>query len=586
VAASHFLLGVGLVVVLAVGSQVLASRVRIPPVALLVPVGFIAGIVTRDVDLSDPLGPEFHPLVSLAAAVLVYYSGLSLNMRFLSGHTRRLVVRLVAVGVPVTIFVGSICAGPLLDMSLGSATELAAILVLSGPAVVKPLLAFVRPAERLARVLSWESTLVLPVGVIITAVLFHAELASTTRGLAGQVREFAASLGVGAAGGLVGTALLWLLLRKMTLAQAVATSGQLAIVIGVAGVCDVLRDGTGLIAAIIMGLALANIGGFDVPVRLPFLETPIQLTIDVLVVAVAATVTQHSLGSLLLPGLVLVAALVFIARPVSALLGTWRSALTRRERLFAGWMAPCGVGAAAVAAAFGPPLAASGIPGAGKILPVTLLMVLVTISWYGLTAPFVAGRLGVLRSPRTRPLLVGGEAWVVDLGRALQTAGLDVLMWAGLEPERERIRQADLPLAPGELLASVTADRVDPAGINTILLLTAEDDFNALAAAVLRGTVGDRVFRIGPPAGGVGVVAPFTRGDVLFSHALNRSTLVSRYADGARIVTLRPADGLPPDHELLFLVRADGALEPATRQRRPFLKKDDTVVALSGPQPQ
>jgi hypothetical protein len=171
----------------------------------------------------------------------------------------------------------------------------------------------------------------------------------------------------------------------------------------------------------------------------------------------------------------------------------------------------------------------------------------------------------------------------VDLGRALQTAGLDVLMWAGLEPERERIRQAALPLAPGELLASVTADRVDPSGINTVLLLTAEDDFNALAAAVLRAAIGDHVFRVGPPAGGVGVVAPFTGGDVLFSHALNRSTLASRYEDGARIVTLRPADGLPADHELLFLVRADGRLEPATRQRRPLPHNGDTVVALSAP---
>ena len=140
----------------------------------------------------------------------------------------------------------------------------------------------------------------------------------------------------------------------------------------------------------------------------------------------------------------------------------------------------------------------------------------------------------MLRSPRSRPLLVGGDAWVIDLGRTFQTAGLDVLMWAGLE----RRARADQPrplcqLAPGELLASVTADRADPSGINTVLLLTGEDDFNALAAAVLRYSVGDRVFRVGPPAGGRGVVAPFTGGDVLFGHALNRSTLASRYENGA-----------------------------------------------------
>jgi hypothetical protein len=89
------------------------------------------------------------------------------------------------------------------------------------------------------------------------------------------------------------------------------------------------------------------------------------------------------------------------------------------------------------------------------------------------------------------------------------------------------------------------------------------------------------VYRVGPPAGGIGVVAPFTGGDVLFSPALNRSTLASRYEDGARIVTLRAADGLPADHELLFLVRADGRLEPTTRQRRLSPDAGDTVVALS-----
>lgn len=580
-AASDVLLGFGLIIVLAVGSQVLASRLRIPPITLLIPVGFVAGVTTSDVDLSRLLGSGFHPLVSLAVAVLVYYCGLNLDLHFLTAHTRRLVFRLVAVGAVITVAVGSMVAGPLLNMSLGSCTELAAILLMGGPAVVRPLLAFIRPAERLARVLSWEATLALPVGVIVSAVLFHAELASTEHGLAEQVRGLAASLGVGAAGGIAGTVLLWLLLRKVALAQTMATSVQLAVVIGVAGVCDVARDGTGLIAAIIMGLALANARGFEVRARLPFLEIPIQLTIDVLVVSVAATVTPHSLRVLVLPVLVLVAALVFVARPLAALIGTWRSDLTRRERLLAGWMAPRGVTAAALAAAFGPPLAASGIPGASKILPVTLLVVLATISWYGLTAPPVARRLRVLRSPRSRPLLVGGEAWVVDLGLTLQMAGLDVLMWAGLEPERERIRQAELPLAPGELLASVTADRVDPSGINTVLLLTAEDDFNALAAAVLRDAVGDRVYRVGPPAGGIGVVAPFTGGDVLFSHALNRSTLASRYEDGARIVTLRAADGLPADHELLFLVRADGRLEPTTRQRRLSPDAGDTVVALS-----
>ncbi len=575
------MLGVGLIFVIAVGSQVLASRLRVPPIAVLLPAGFIAGMLTSDMNLHRLLGLAYLPLISLAVAVLLYYSGLNVDLHYLDGPTRRSVFWLVGIGGPVTAAVAALVAASVLSISAGAAAVLGGVLVLSGPAVVGPLLDIVRPAERLGRVLTWESNLVIPAGAILAVVLFQTVLVSGTGGVADQIGRLAVSLGIGVAGGIVGTVMLWLALQKLALEQPLGTSTQLAVVIAVAGGCDVLRVGTGIIAAIIMGLVLANRPGFDIPARLPFLEMPIQLTIDVLLVAVAATVTPHELWPLVLPALALVAVLVLVVRPVVAMLATRHGGLTRRERLFTGCMAPRGVTAAALAAVVGVQLARAGVAGAGRILPVTLLVIMMTIIVYGLGAAPAALWLGVLRSPRSRPLLVGGDAWVIDLGRILQTAGLDVLMWAGLERQRELITEAALQLAPGELLASVTADRADPTGINTVLLLTGEDDFNALAASVLRYSVGDRVFRLGPPTRGRGVVAPFTGGDVLFGSALNRSTLASRYEDGARIVALRSADVLPAGHDLLFLVRADGRLDPATRRRTPARRDGDTVVALS-----
>jgi NhaP-type Na+/H+ or K+/H+ antiporter len=580
------LLGVGLIFVLAVGSQVLASRLHVPPIFVLLPAGFLAGMATRYVNLHRLLGSAYHPLIALAVAVLLYYSGLNVDLHYLSGPTRRSVFWLVGLGVPVTAALTAVVAAPVLSISAGAAIALGAVLVLSGPAVVSPLLAMVRPAERLGRVLTWESNLVIPVGALLAVIVYQGVLVSQTGGVLDWVGDAAASVGIGVAGGVIGTALLWLALQKLALVQTLGTSTQLAVVIVVAAVCDVLQSGAGFIAAIVMGLAVANLPGFDVPARLPFLEMPIQLTIDVLLVSVAATVTPHVLGPLVLPTLAIVGVMILVARPAVALLAIRPAAgMTRRERLFTGWIAPRGVTAAALAAVIGAQLAHASIGGATRILPVTLLAVLLTIVFYGLTAAPAARALGVLRSPRSRPLLVGGDAWVIDLGRTLQLAGLDVLMWAGLERQREQISQAALELAPGELLASVTADRADPSGINTVLLLTGEDDFNALAASVLRYSVGDRVFRLGPPAGGRGVVAPFTGGDVLFGHALNRSTLATRYEEGARIVALRAdfdpaASALPAGDDLLFLVRSDGRLDPATRRRTPTPRAGDTVVAL------
>ena len=220
--------------------------------------------------------------------------------------------------------------------------------------------------------------------------------------------------------------------------------------------CDALRDDTGLIAAIFMGLAAANLRGFDIPARRPFFETLVQLIIGVLFISISATVTPQSLRHLILPTLALVAVLVIVARPIVAFTSTLRTDLTKGERAFIGWMAPRGIVAAATASTFTAGLVAKGIGGASKILPVTFLVIVATVTLYGLTAAPVARRLHVGRPARTRPLLVGGNRWVIDLGLALQSAGLEVLMWAGRDDQREQIRQAGLELAAGELLAAAT----------------------------------------------------------------------------------------------------------------------------------
>ena len=577
---NQVLAGVGLILMLAVGSQVLASRLRIPALILLLPAGFVAGAVTTDVNPQRLLGPAFQPLVSLSVAVILYDAGLGLDLRHLRGHTRRIVTRLIVAGVPITWAFAAVFTGLLIGMSQRAALMTGAILVVSGPTVVGPLLGFVRPTERVQRVLIWEGSLIDPVGGILGAVVFHAVLASTRRGVGYQFGQFLVGIGTGVAGGVVGIAVLWFLLRKLRLGEVLGTTSQLASVVAIAAACDIVRDDAGLIAAVVMGLAVANMRGFDMPSRRPFFETLVQLIIGVLFIGISATVTPHSVRHLILPTLGLVIVLVIVTRPLVAQLATLRTDMTKGERRFTGWMAPRGIVAAATASTFSAGLAAQGIGGASKILPVTFLVIVATVTLYGLTAAPVARRLGVTRPERPRPLLVGGEPWVIDLACGLRTAGVDVLMWAGLEQERERIRGAGLELAPGELLAAATGRGAQLEGINAVFLLTSEDDFNALASTLLAGSVEGPVYRVGPQLPSHGVVAPYTGGEILFGADLTRYDVGQRYAGGARVVSRRADDGTPAGPELLFLVRADGKLTPVTRAGPPAPQSGDTMVLL------
>ncbi|MFI9311411.1 cation:proton antiporter [Streptomyces triculaminicus] len=578
---NQVLIGVGLTLVLAVGSQILASRLRLPALIVLLPTGFTAGALIDDVDPERLLGAAFSPLVSLAVAVILYDAGLGLDLARMRGHRRRVVFRLICIGVPITWLLGALLAAPLLGMSRQAAVMIGAILVVSGPTVVGPLLSLVRPKDRLQHILVWEGSLIDPVGGILGALVFHAIAAGTKHHFYSAAADFLTSVGIGAAGGVTGAALLWGLFRALRPGEVLGTTAQLAAVIGVAALCDVLREDTGLIAAVMMGLAVANLPGFDIPARRPFFETLVTLILGLLFISISATVTPQSLRHVGLPALGLAAFLVLVVRPMVAAVSTLRTDLTRGERGFISWMAPRGIVAAATASTFSAGLVAKGIDGATKILPATFVVIVATVTLYGLTALPVARRLGVVRTSRSRPLLVGGDPWVVDLGVALKSAGLEVVMWAGQEQQRERIRQAGIELAPGELLAAVTGQGAELEGITAVFFLTAEDDFNALAATILRGSVEGVVHHLAAPPESHGVVAPFVGGEVLFGADLTWPAFSRRYKDGAAVLAQPAGAALPPGGDPLFLVRPDGRLDPVTDAGTPLPGPGDTVVLLA-----
>ena len=132
---------------------------------------------------------------------------------------------------------------------------------------------------------------------------------------------------------------------------------------------------------------------------------------------------------------------------------------------------------------------------------------------------------------------------------------------------------------PGELLAAATASGAELEGVTAILLLTDEDDFNALASTVLAGNPETTVYRLAPRHPHHGVVAPFSSGDTVFAPTLTRHDVAARHGAGARITTV-PANGTPPGTDILFLIDPDGRLTPTTTSRPPTPRPGDTLVLL------
>jgi hypothetical protein len=176
---------------------------------------------------------------------------------------------------------------------------------------------------------------------------------------------------------------------------------------------------------------------------------------------------------------------------------------------------------------------------------------------------------------------VGGQPWVIDLARTLHGAGLDVAMWAASEEQREQIAGAGLELAQGELLAAATATGAELEGITSVLFLTEDDDFNALASTVMAGRPETAVYRLAPREPSHGVIAPYTGAETVFAPTLTHTDLTSRHDAGARTVAVPADGGVPTGADLLFLIEPDGSLLPETPAHSLSPRAGDTLVLLS-----
>jgi NhaP-type Na+/H+ or K+/H+ antiporter len=580
---NDILTGLGLVIVIALGCELIASRTRIPAIVLLLPAGFAAGAATSDVHPSTLFGTTFQPLVSLGVGLILFEAGLRMKLDEMRGGSHRVVVRLIVAGILLTMCGIAAASKLLFGIDWGAACVLGAILIVSGPTVVMPLLEFVRPPDRVRAALKWEGVLIDPLGALIGVIAFTAVKAGAAGHKVFHPGGLLLSIGAGLLVGVLGAAALWMLLSGIQRGEPRNSVGATLMTVTAAVVAaDLLREDSGFVAATVMGMILANQQRLDLSRVLEFQGMVVKLLIGILFVLISASVTPSTLNALLAPGLALLAIMVVVIRPLVVAVATRGSPLSRHDREFMAWLAPRGIVAAATASAFGPALAQAGVRGAAKILPIAFIAIFGTVAIYGLTAAPLARRLGLVGKGALVVLIVGGHRWARSVASALRDAGLGVRLWTGQRDEQDAARREGLDARQARLGVDVASREAELEEVTDALLLTGSDDFNALAAFELRHELGnDHVFRLAPGSDLLDLVPSYAEGRVLFGNDLTFGELSRRFEEGAALVSARDDQPLDGAARPLFIVSATGGLTVVTEATRVKRSAGDTVISLA-----
>ena len=215
------LLGVATVFVLGLGAQWLAWRFRLPSILLLLIFGFVAGPVTGILHPEQLQGDWVFTFVAVSVSFILFEGGLSLRLDELR-EVRAAVRNLITIGVAITGVLSALGAHYLVGFDWPLAIIVGAILTVTGPTVVIPLLRHVRPSGRVGTVAKWEGITIDPIGAILAVLVLETVILlnepAAAEGFRGAFIHLAEGLmleavvGVGAAA--IGTTALILLLRR------------------------------------------------------------------------------------------------------------------------------------------------------------------------------------------------------------------------------------------------------------------------------------------------------------------------------------------------------------------------------------
>ncbi|NBC23558.1 MAG: sodium:proton antiporter [Gammaproteobacteria bacterium] len=564
---------------LGVAAQWLAWRARLPAIVLLLLAGFIAGPVTGVLDPAADFGDLLRPLVALAVALILFEGGLSLNFSELR-ETSKAVQRLVTIGALLAFGLGALAAHYLAGLSWPSALVLGAILVVTGPTVVMPLLRHARLKPQASSLLRWEAILADPVGALLAVLVYEGVLVAQAE-LAGA--ELLVKVGGAALWALLGGyalgRLLVLAFVRGKIPEFLKAPVVVVAVLATYAVSGLILEESGLLTVTVMGITLGNsrIASLDELRR--FKEFITVLLVSAVFVVLTATLDLAALQSLTPRDALFFAALLFVVRPASVLLSTAFSGIGTRERLLAAWIAPRGVVAVAVSGLFAVALAEQGIADGERLVALTFAVVMITVVLHGFTLTPLSRLLDLGAAGPPGVLIVGGSPWSTALAEQLDAMKLPVMIvdrnWNHLREPRYQ----GIPVYYGEILSETAEEHVDLNRFGFLVAATDNDDYNALLCTDFGPEFGrGSVFQIGRPEGEDDrhTLVVTLGGRPLLTEVGGFRTLNSRLAAGWEFRKTTLSDGFD-EADLRERLGPDG--------QRVLARRKSEVIWLTGPEP-
>lgn len=579
--------------VLAAGllAQILGWRLRVPAIVFLLAFGLIAGPISDLVHPDDVFGDALFPTVAIAVAIILFEGSLAMGVAGIR-TAGRTTLTLLTIGSVLTFTGVSVAARFVLDVEWRVAYLLAAVLVVTGPTVIGPIVKSLGLHGRLGMILEAEGTIIDPIGAIATVVVFQSLFESSD---ASVLETLTSTFAIGIGAGVLGTAVLVIVLSRLLIPDELHQVLTLTVVVTTFAVSNHYAHEAGLVAVTVLGFLLASQNKVSVRHILEFNETLRVLFISGLFILLAARIDRATLTDLEWRSVLFLLALVLVVRPLSVLGSTVGVGLERAERIFLAATAPRGIVAASIASVFALRLAEEGVAGAQIVLSATFTVIVGTVLLSGLGARPLARRLGLLGDDGTHVVIVGSNDFTMALAEVLGREGVSTSLVDADRLNSRRAKMRGLDSWSGSIFSAQDVHEVGLDRASVFLAATSNDELNALACRMAAETLERRhVFQLPPsrPSDSeIGKISLGLFGRSAFSMEATAEALDDRLLEGWKVsatnitkeFSVRDWKELHTDGVPLAVIDGKKRLHVLAAGRRRSIRGGERLVALIPP---